>query len=74
MKHYFSKSIFADKALESLIYDMGFKRPAVMAPSEPVTVKRFDGDMEKLGSLYWLGHHDMERRLDSLKEYLAQAD
>ena len=45
-----------------------------MAPSEPVTVKRFDGDMEKLGSLYWLGHHDMERRLDSLKEYLAQAD
>ena len=46
----------------------------LMAPSEPVTVKRFDGDMEKLGSLYWLGHHDMERRLDSLKEYLAQAD
>ena len=44
----------------------------LMAPSQPVTVKRFDGDMEKLGALYWLGHRDMERRLDSLKEYLGQ--
>ena len=30
MKHYLSKSIFADKAFEPLIYDMGFKRPAVI--------------------------------------------
>ncbi len=46
----------------------------LIAPSEPVTVKRFDGDMEKLGSLYWLGYHDMERQFDSLKQYLDRAD
>ena len=43
----------------------------VMAPSKEVTVSRFEGDMDKLGDLYWLGYHDMERRLDELKEYLA---
>ena len=43
----------------------------VIAPSEPVTVSRFDGDMEKLGALYWLGYHDMQRQLDGLRAYLA---
>ena len=46
----------------------------LIAPSEPVTVKRFDGDMEKLGELYWLGYHDMERQLDGLRAYLTRAD
>ena len=44
----------------------------VIAPSEPVTVSRFDGDMEKLGALYWLGYHDMERQLDGMRGYLGQ--
>lgn len=43
----------------------------LIAPSEPVTVTRFDGDMDKLGALYWLGYHDMEARLDALRAYLA---
>ena len=42
----------------------------VMVPSEPVTVSRFEGDMEKLGDLYWLGYHDMETKLDQLRSYL----
>lgn len=42
----------------------------LIAPSEPVTVTRFDGDMEKLGALYWLGHRDMEARTEALKTYL----
>ena len=42
----------------------------LIAPSEPVTVSRFDGDMEKLGALYWLGYHDMARQLDRLRRYL----
>ena len=42
----------------------------VVAPSKPVTVKRFDGDMDKLGALYWLGYHDMQERSDALKRYL----
>ena len=42
----------------------------VVEPSEKVTVARVEGDMEKLGALYWLGYHDGERTLEALKEYL----
>ena len=42
----------------------------IIAPSEPVKVTRFDGDMEKLGELYWLGYHDMQEKMDGLKGYL----
>ena len=45
----------------------------LIAPSEPVTVSRFDGDMDKLGALYRLGFHDMERRVDELKGYLGMS-
>ena len=44
----------------------------LIAPSEPVEVTRFEGDMDKLGNLYHLGVHDMENRLDELMEYLRQ--
>jgi hypothetical protein len=36
-----------------------------------VTVKRFEGNMDKLGDLYWLGYHDMYGKLNDLKSYLA---
>lgn len=42
----------------------------LIAPSKPVTVSRFDGDMDKLGKLYWLGYNDMSSRLDELRDYL----
>ena len=42
----------------------------MIEPSEPVTVARVEGDMEKLGNLYWLGYHDAERTLEALKNYL----
>lgn len=42
----------------------------LIAPSKPVTVTRFDGDMDKLGDLYFLGYNDMESRIAELKEYL----
>ena len=42
----------------------------LIAPSETVTVSRFDGDMDKLGALYWLGWRDMNARLDALRAYL----
>ncbi len=42
----------------------------IMAPSKKVEVTRFEGDMDKLGDLYWLGYHDMEERLPALLEYL----
>ena len=44
----------------------------VIAPSKPVEVTRFEGDMEKLGALYWLGFNDMQDRIGELREYLAK--
>ena len=43
----------------------------VIAPSQPVMVKRFEGDMEKLGDLYWLGFNDAKAQLDGIKSYLG---
>lgn len=34
----------------------------------------FDGDMEKLGDLYWPGYHDMEYYIESLYRYLSKAE
>lgn len=45
-------------------------RVFVIAPSEPVTVGRVEGDMDKLGDLYWLGYNDTNRNLFSLNKYL----
>ena len=43
----------------------------VIAPSVPVEVSRFEGDMEKLGELYWLGFNDTEGQLEDIRRYLA---
>ena len=42
----------------------------VIAPSEPVSVSRLEGDMEKLGALYHLGYNDTVNSIPALKEYL----
>ncbi len=42
----------------------------VIAPSEHVTVKRVEGDMDKLGDLYWLGYNDAKKNLFALNKYL----
>ena len=43
----------------------------LISPSETVQVTRFDGDMDKLGALYWLGYNDMNALAPALKEYLG---
>ncbi|MCI1735087.1 MAG: patatin family protein [Bacilli bacterium] len=43
----------------------------VIAPSKPVMIERLEGDMEKLGDLYWEGYHDAEASFAALKDYLA---
>ena len=40
------------------------------APSQPVTVRRVEKDMEKLGELYFLGYHDCLENIEGLKGYL----
>ena len=44
----------------------------VLAPSQPVTISRFEGDIEELGNLYWLGYSDGKAATDAMKEYLAK--
>ncbi len=44
----------------------------VLAPSEHVTVSRVEGDVEKLGHLYWLGYNDALAATESLRQYLAE--
>lgn len=44
----------------------------VIAPSRPITIRRFEGDMEELGALYWQGYEDAAAQLDALRAYLAQ--
>ncbi len=42
----------------------------VIAPSEHVTVKRVESNMNKLGNLYWLGYNDARRNMFALTKYL----
>ncbi len=44
----------------------------LMAPSKEVTIARFEGNMDKLGELYWLGYHDMRDRMTELREFLEK--
>lgn len=60
-----------NKLLDELDADEAAGRVFVLAPSEPVTVSRFEGDVEKLGALYWLGYRDMVAALPRLHAYLS---
>lgn len=47
-------------------------RVFVLAPSAPITIARFEGDMEKLGAVYWEGYYDAKDRFDDIQTYLNQ--
>lgn len=47
-------------------------RVFVIAPSQDLEVSRLEPDMEKLGSLYYLGYNDCKNSLAALREYLAK--
>ena len=55
---------------EEVIKLMNEKRIFCIAPSEPVTIGRLEGDMDKLAALYFLGRKDALAILDDLKKYL----
>ena len=63
-----------NQTVEELEQEAAAGQIFLIAPSEPVTVKRFDGDMEKLGALYWLGYRDMNDRIDELCAYLQTGE
>ena len=43
----------------------------VFAPSVPPTVSRLEGDLEKMGDLYWLGWNDAQARMAELRHWLG---
>ena len=47
-------------------------RVFVLAPERPISVSRVEGNMEKLGALYWQGYTEALNSLDALSEYLGQ--
>jgi len=46
------------------------KKIFVIAPSQNIDISRLEGNMEKLGALYYLGYHDTRQSLDALRTYL----
>ena len=55
---------------DEIIKEVSERKTILIAPSKKVEVTRFEGDMEKLGDLYWLGYRDVEENLGALKRYL----
>lgn len=41
----------------------------MLAPRDPITISRFEGDMEKLGQLYWRGYREALEAMPQIKEY-----
>jgi len=48
-------------------------RVFVLAPSKPVDIARFEGDMDRLGALYWQGYNDARKAIPAMKKYLGIA-
>lgn len=46
-------------------------RLVVISPSVDLQVTRLEGDMEKLGRLYWMGNRDANAQLERLRAYLV---
>lgn len=46
------------------------KRVFIISPSKNVTVGRFEGDLNKLEELYYLGYNDALNKISDLKAYL----
>ena len=48
------------------------KRVFVIAPSQNIDISRLEGNMEKLGALYYLGYHDTKNSIEKLRTYLGR--
>lgn len=61
-----------NRLLDEMNDDEAAGKIFILAPADPVTINRFEGDMEKLGSLYYRGYREMKAQIPALKEYLAK--
>lgn len=46
----------------------------VISPSQPFSVRRLEGNMEKLGDLYYMGYHDGQNQTEAIRAYLGVCD
>lgn len=46
-------------------------RILVLAPQDPVNIARFEGDMEKLGALYWRGWREANELMPQIKDFFG---
>lgn len=61
-----------NRLVDEISRDEESGRIFVQAPSWPVTITAFEGDVETLGSLYWRGYYEMQEDLGRLREYLEK--
>ena len=50
--------------------DVVYGETFVLAPNTPVTISRFEGNMEKLGDLYLRGYQETKEKIPALLAYL----
>ena len=60
-----------NRLLDRIDRDVQSGRTFVLAPNNPVTVSRFEKDVEKLGELYFKGYYETLEKIPALKAYLA---
>ena len=63
-----------NRMADEMLADEAEGKILVIAPSRKVEVSRFEGDLDKLADLYWLGHEDTKNRLSDLRAYLGMAE
>lgn len=56
---------------DSIQADEDAGRTFVIAPADPVDVKKFDDDLDKLGDLYFRGYNEGMALAPAVKEYVA---
>lgn len=57
--------------LDQIDRDVQDGRTFVIAPNEPVSVSRFEKDVEKLGELYFKGYYETLEKIPDIKKYLT---
>lgn len=56
--------------IERMNRDVVYGETFVLAPNTPVTISRFEGNMEKLGDLYLRGYQETKEKIPALLAYL----
>ena len=59
-----------NQTIERMNRDVVYGEPFVLAPNTPVTISRFEGNMEKLGDLYLRGYQETKEKIPALLAYL----